>query len=57
MHILAQSILLFFRNMDADLFMECEEEELEPWQQQPSMDELVGNAESNTYTSETNMGV
>lgn len=43
--------------MDADLFMECEEEELEPWQQQPSMDELVGNAESNTYTSENNMGV
>ncbi|XP_057195710.1 pogo transposable element with ZNF domain isoform X1 [Triplophysa rosa] len=40
--------------MDADLFMECEEEELEPWQQQPSMEEPVGNAESNTFTSETN---
>ncbi|XP_067304353.1 pogo transposable element with ZNF domain isoform X3 [Pseudorasbora parva] len=36
--------------MDADLFMECEEEELEPWQQQNSMDESVGNAESSTPT-------
>ncbi|XP_073781222.1 pogo transposable element with ZNF domain isoform X2 [Danio rerio] len=33
--------------MDSDLFMECEEEELEPWQQQ-SMDEPAGNAESST---------
>lgn len=40
--------------MDADLFMECEEEELEPWQQQPSMEE--SNAESNTSTCETNFG-
>uniref|UniRef100_A0A8C1SEW5 Pogo transposable element derived with ZNF domain b n=1 Tax=Cyprinus carpio TaxID=7962 RepID=A0A8C1SEW5_CYPCA len=36
--------------MDADLFMECEEEELEPWQQQHSMDDSVGNAESSAPT-------
>uniref|UniRef100_A0A9J7XI82 Pogo transposable element derived with ZNF domain b n=1 Tax=Cyprinus carpio carpio TaxID=630221 RepID=A0A9J7XI82_CYPCA len=36
--------------MDADLFMECEEEELEPWQQQNSMDDSGGNAESSTPT-------
>lgn len=36
--------------MDSDLFMECEEEELEPWQQQNSMDDLGGNAESSTPT-------
>lgn len=36
--------------MDSDLFMECEEEELEPWQQQHSMDESAGNAESSTPT-------
>ncbi|XP_073728435.1 pogo transposable element with ZNF domain isoform X3 [Misgurnus anguillicaudatus] len=41
--------------MDADLFMECEEEELEPWQQQHSMDDPVGSAESNASTSETNI--
>lgn len=35
--------------MDADLFMECEEEELEPWQQQ-SMDDSGGNTESSTPT-------
>ncbi|KAL1259794.1 hypothetical protein QQF64_010371 [Cirrhinus molitorella] len=34
--------------MDADLFMECEEEELEPWQQQ--MDDSGGNAESSAPT-------
>uniref|UniRef100_A0A9J7Z2H8 Pogo transposable element derived with ZNF domain b n=1 Tax=Cyprinus carpio carpio TaxID=630221 RepID=A0A9J7Z2H8_CYPCA len=38
--------------MDADLFMECEEEELEPWQQQNSMDDSGGNAESSTPTAE-----
>uniref|UniRef100_A0A8C1GZ48 Pogo transposable element derived with ZNF domain b n=1 Tax=Cyprinus carpio TaxID=7962 RepID=A0A8C1GZ48_CYPCA len=38
--------------MDADLFMECEEEELEPWQQQHSMDDSVGNAESSAPTAE-----
>uniref|UniRef100_A0A9J7WWP9 Pogo transposable element derived with ZNF domain b n=1 Tax=Cyprinus carpio carpio TaxID=630221 RepID=A0A9J7WWP9_CYPCA len=42
--------ILYFRNMDADLFMECEEEELEPWQQQHSMDDSVGNAESSAPT-------
>uniref|UniRef100_A0A8C2C654 Pogo transposable element derived with ZNF domain b n=1 Tax=Cyprinus carpio TaxID=7962 RepID=A0A8C2C654_CYPCA len=42
--------VLYFRNMDADLFMECEEEELEPWQQQNSMDDSGGNAESSTPT-------
>lgn len=36
--------------MDADLFMECEEEELEPWQQQNSMDDSEGNAESSAPT-------
>ncbi|KAF4102953.1 hypothetical protein G5714_015836 [Onychostoma macrolepis] len=36
--------------MDADLFMECEEEELEPWQQQNSMDDSGGNAESSAPT-------
>lgn len=36
--------------MDADLFMECEEEELEPWQQQNSMDDSEGNAEISTPT-------
>lgn len=40
--------ILYFRNMDADLFMECEEEELEPWQQQNSVDDSVGNAESSS---------
>uniref|UniRef100_A0A673IVM5 Pogo transposable element derived with ZNF domain b n=1 Tax=Sinocyclocheilus rhinocerous TaxID=307959 RepID=A0A673IVM5_9TELE len=44
------SNILYFRNMDADLFMECEEEELEPWQQQHSMDDSVGNSESSTPT-------
>jgi len=40
--------VLYFRNMDGDLFMECEEEELEPWQQLNSTDDSGGNAESIT---------
>lgn len=42
--------------MDSDLFMECEEEELEPWQQQPSMEDPEDSAECNSYTSQTNIG-
>lgn len=41
--------VLVFRNMaDADLFMECEEEELEPWQKMNDdvEDEEVGTVES-----------